>query len=63
MNILINFGSMRNLFIINFSIILILAMSFSARAEIMERTLDNGLHVILKKDTRAPVVTSQFGIK
>jgi zinc protease len=63
MNILINFGSMRNLFIINFSIILILAMSFSARAEIMERTLDNGLHVILKKDTRAPVVTSHIWYK
>ena len=63
MNILINFGSMRNLFIINFSIILLLAISFNARAEIMERTLDNGLHIILKKDTRAPVVTSHIWYK
>jgi len=63
MNILINFGSMRNLFFINFSIILLLAISFNARAEIMERTLDNGLHIILKKDTRAPVVTSHIWYK
>ena len=63
MNNLINFGGRRNLFLTNLSITLLLVLSFNARAEIMERTLDNGLHVILKKDTRAPVVTSHIWYK
>ena len=63
MNNLINFGRRRNFFITNLSITLLLVVSFNARAEIMERTLDNGLHVILKKDTRAPVVTSHIWYK
>ena len=63
MNNLINFGGRRNLFLTNLSITLLLVVSFNARAEIMERTLDNGLHVILKKDTRAPVVTSHIWYK
>ena len=63
MNNLINFGGRRNFFFTNLSIILLLVLSFNARAEIMERTLDNGLHVILKKDTRAPVVTSHIWYK
>ena len=63
MNNLINFGGRRNFFLTNLSITLLLVLSFSARAEIMERTLDNGLHVILKKDTRAPVVTSHIWYK
>ena len=29
----------------------------------MEKTLDNGMHVILKKDKRAPVVTSHIWYK
>ena len=29
----------------------------------MERTLDNGMHIILKKDSRAPVVTSHIWYK
>ena len=63
MNNLINFGGRRNFFLTNLSITLLLVLSFNARAEIMERTLDNGLHVILKKDTRAPVVTSHIWYK
>ena len=63
MNNLINFGGRRNFFLSNLSITLLLVLSFNARAEIMERTLDNGLHVILKKDTRAPVVTSHIWYK
>jgi zinc protease len=49
--------------IFNISVITIYCISFSARAEIMERTLKNGLQVILKKDTRAPVVTSHIWYK
>jgi zinc protease len=63
MNNLINFDGRRNFFLANLSITLLLVLSFNARAEIMERTLDNGLHVILKKDTRAPVVTSHIWYK
>ena len=63
MNNLINFGGRNNFFLTNLSITLLLVLSFNARAEIMERTLDNGLHVILKKDTRAPVVTSHIWYK
>ena len=63
MNNLINFGRRRNFFLTNLFITLLVVVSFNARAEIMERTLDNGLHVILKKDTRAPVVTSHIWYK
>jgi len=38
---------------------LTLAMALSARAEIVEQTLPNGLKVIVKTDRRAPVVVSQ----
>ncbi len=53
--------------LLNFSsiIIFIIFFQFSSdiRAEIMRTTLDNGLKVILKKDTRSPVVTSQIWYK
>tara|TARA_B100001250_G_scaffold171901_1_gene148008 strand:- start:2308 stop:3603 length:1296 start_codon:yes stop_codon:yes gene_type:complete len=42
---------------------MLITISYDARAEIMERTLDNGLQVILKKDVRAPVVTSHIWYK
>ena len=46
-----------------FNISIIFLLSFDVRAEIMEKTLDNGMHVILKKDKRAPVVTSHIWYK
>jgi|TARA_B100001059_G_scaffold51628_1_gene45217 zinc protease len=42
---------------------LVLFVSFNARAEVMEKTLSNGLQIILKKDKRAPVVTSHIWYK
>jgi zinc protease len=47
----------------NILIILVLFVSFNARAEVMEKTLSNGLQIILKKDKRAPVVTSHIWYK
>ena len=58
-----NKDMVRYFFIVNISIILIFATSFNARAETMEQTLENGLNVILKKDKRAPVVTSHVWYK
>ena len=53
----------KQLFLINTYILIFFITSFSVRAEIMERTLDNGMNIILKKDKRAPVVTSHIWYK
>ena len=49
--------------IFNILMIVILTANSSVRAEVMEKTLDNGLQIILKKDKRAPVVTSHIWYK
>jgi zinc protease len=54
---------LKKIFAANIYIILIFIVSLSVRAEIMEKTLDNGLNIILKKDKRAPVVTSHVWYK
>ena len=61
MNFLYKNNISKYFLIANISIIFLL--SFDVRAEIMEKTLDNGMHVILKKDKRAPVVTSHIWYK
>ncbi len=48
---------------VNVFILLTLFLTPNSRADVMEKTLDNGLNVILKKDTRAPVVTSHIWYK
>ena len=48
---------------VNVFVLLTLFLTPYSRAEVMEKTLDNGLHIILKKDTRAPVVTSHIWYK
>jgi len=53
----------KQFFLINTYILIFFITSFSVRAEIMERTLDNGMNIILKKDKRAPVVTSHIWYK
>ena len=54
---------LKKLFILNTYVFILFIVSFSVRAEIMEKTLDNGLNIILKKDKRAPVVTSHVWYK
>ncbi len=44
-------------------IILIFFTPINVSAQIMEKMLDNGLQIILKKDSRAPVVTSHIWYK
>ena len=63
MNFFCNINIVSKLFFTNVFIIILIIISYDARAEIMERTLDNGLQVILKKDVRAPVVTSHIWYK
>ena len=63
MNFFYNINVAPKLFFTNVFIIILITISYDARAEIMERTLDNGLQVILKKDVRAPVVTSHIWYK
>jgi len=63
MSFINNINILKYFLIFKIFAILILSISFDARAEIMERTLENGLHVILKKDARAPVVTSHIWYK
>ena len=54
---------LKKLFIVNIYVFIFFIVSFNVRAEIMEKTLDNGLNIILKKDRRAPVVTSHVWYK
>ena len=54
---------LKKLFIVNTYVFILFIVSFNVRAEIMEKTLDNGLNIILKKDKRAPVVTSHVWYK
>lgn len=42
---------------------LLVPLAASAASEIQEKTLDNGLKVIVKEDNRAPIVTSQVWYK
>ena len=63
MNFFFKSNITRYLLIFNIIIILILGATSSVRAEVMEKTLSNGLQVILKKDKRAPVVTSHIWYK
>lgn len=43
--------------------VLALGIACSAGAEVQERVLDNGLKVLVKRDSRAPIVTSQVWYK
>jgi len=63
MNFFCNINIAPKFFFTNIFIIILFIISYEARAEIMERTLNNGLQVILKKDARAPVVTSHIWYK
>ncbi len=63
MNFFFIFKNLKYNFLVKTIFLFFLIIPFSARSEIMERTLDNGMHIILKKDSRAPVVTSHVWYK
>jgi len=63
MNFFLVFKSLKYNFFVKTIFLLFFIIPFAARSEIMERTLDNGMHIILKKDSRAPVVTSHVWYK
>ena len=63
MNFFLVFKSLKYNFFVKTIFLLFFIIPFAARSEIMERTLDNGMHIILKKDSRAPVVTSHIWYK